>query len=318
MAAQSKGKPIAVYGAMAANFLIAVTKFVAAFFTGSSSMLSEGIHSLADTGNQGLILLGDHRSKKKPDDTHPFGYGQEIYFWTLIVATILFGTGGGMSIYEGVTHVLNPGPLEDPFWAYVTLGLAALFEGTSFVIALREQVRVKGNESVLMSIHSSKEPTIFVVLFEDGAALTGLAIAFSGIYLSHRLDQPSLDGVASICIGLLLAAVAVMLAYESKGLLLGESADRQIVSDIQELVRADKAVEDARRPLTMHLGPDEVLLNLDVQFKAELTSKDVMMAIDRLERNIRTTYPEVKRIFIEAESLSEPSKDTQSTKEQVK
>lgn len=312
MSAPSEQKPIAVYGAMAANLLIAVTKFAAALFTGSSSMMSEGIHSLADTGNQALLLLGIHRSTKPPDHMHPFGYGQELYFWTLVVAIILFGLGGGMSIYEGVTHILHARPLEDPFWNYITLGLAFLFEGASFIIALRELRHVKGEESIWQAVHASKDPTIFVVLFEDFAAIAGLVLAFLGIFLSHRFNSPRLDGAASILIGLLLAAVSMVLAYESKGLLLGESANRQTVQHIYEIVNADKDVQQARRALTMHFGPNEVLLNLDVQFRSKLSSAELTAAIDRLEQKIREAYPEIKRIFVEAKSLTQSERSTRA------
>ncbi len=302
---KTQERPIAVYGAIVANLLIAITKFVAASFTGSSSMLSEGIHSVADTGNQGLLLLGIKRSSKPADDTHPFGYGQELYFWSLVVAIILFGVGGGMSIYEGITHFLNPGPLEDPLWNYVTLGLAVLFEGTSFTIALRELLHANsGNDlSIWQAIHQSKDPTIFVVIFEDFSALVGLGLAFLGVFLSHRLDSPRLDGVASICIGLLLAVVSVVLAYESKGLLLGESADSETVKSIRSLVSADDDIRSVRQPLTMHFGPNEVLLNLDVEMEPHLSSAEVAAAVDRLESKIRQKHPEIKRIYVEADQL---------------
>jgi len=306
MSDHSKKKPIAVYGAMAANFLIAVAKFAAALFTGSSSMLSEGIHSIADTGNQALLLLGNHRSAKPPDQMHPFGYGQELYFWSLVVAIILFGLGGGMSIYEGVTHILHTRALEDPLWNYVTLGLAFLFEGTSFLIALRELLHGKREEeSIWQAVHASKDPTIFVVIFEDCAAIAGLALAFLGVFLSHRFNSPRLDGVASIFIGLLLAGVSMVLAYETKGLLLGESANRQTVRHIYEIVSSDKDVQQARQPLTMHFGPNEVLLNLDVQFRTKMSSTELTAAIDRLELKIREAYPEIKRIFVESKLLAQ-------------
>ena len=305
MSAPSEQKPVAVYGAMAANLLIAVTKFAAALYTGSSSMMSEGIHSLADTGNQGLLLLGIHRSAKPSDHTHPFGYGQELYFWSLVVAIILFGLGGGMSIYEGVTHIRHARPLEDPLWNYVTLGLAFLFEGASFMIALRELRQAQGEGSMWQAVHASKDPAVFVVLFEDFAAIAGLVLAFLGVFLSHRFNSPRLDGTASILIGLLLAAVSMMLAYESKGLLLGESANRQTVQHIYEIVNADKDVLQARQALTMHFGPSDVLLNLDVQFRPKLSSAELTAAIDRLEQKIRQAYPEITRIFVEAKSLAQ-------------
>ncbi|MCB0107385.1 MAG: cation transporter [Caldilineaceae bacterium] len=307
MASSKQERPIAVYGAIGANLLVAITKFVAAFFSGSSSMLSEGIHSVVDTGNQLLLLLGIRRARKPSDKQHPFGYGQELYFWSLIVAILLFGLGGGMSVYEGVTHLTHPSALEDPLWNYVVLGLAFLFEGTSFTIAFRELRAERRDESIWQAIRNSKDPTTFVVVFEDSAALLGLVTAFIGVFLSHRLSNPRLDGVASLIIGLLLATVAVLLAYESRGLLLGESFDPEKVEEIRQLVEADEQVVRAGRPLTMHLGPEDVLLNLDVQFRTDLSNRELAATVDRLEKTIRQRYAEVKRIFIEVEVFTEAS-----------
>lgn len=303
MASSHGDKPIAVYGAIGANLLVAVTKFIAAIFSGSSSMLSEGIHSLVDTGNQALLLVGIRRARKPADDNHPFGHGQELYFWSLIVAILLFGLGGGMSIYEGIVHIQDPSPLEDPFWNYVVLGLSIIFEGISFVIAFRALRSLRPGEKIWQAIRNSKDPAVFVVVFEDAAALLGLFIAAVGIFLSHQLQQPRIDGMASICIGLLLAAVAMLLAYESRGLLLGESADLATVADIRRLVESDMSVERAGRPLTMHFGPSEILLNLDVQFHSGLSNAEVAQSVDRLEKQIREAHPDIKRIFIESEAL---------------
>lgn len=299
----SHEKPLAIYGAMGANLLIAVTKFVAAGFTGSSAMLSEGIHSVVDTGNQLLLLLGLKRSRRPADAGHPFGHGKELYFWSLIVAVALFGIGGGMSVYEGITHLLHPHPLEDPTWNYATLGFAFLFEGTSWVIAtkqLRPQIREKG---LWATLRASKDPSIITVFFEDSAALAGLLVAFLGVFLGHRLNSPAADGIASMVIGLILAAVALFLVRESKGLLLGESADPAIVKDVHDLARALPIVADVRCPLTMHFGPDEVLLNLEIQFRPGLPPGEITQAVNRLEREIREKHPEFKRIFIEARAL---------------
>ena len=227
-AAHAQRQPITVYGAIASNLLIAATKFVAAFFSGSSAMLSEGIHSMVDTGNQALLLLGIHRSAKPPDESHPFGYGQELYFWSLVVAIILFGLGGGMSLYEGIIHFLEPEPLQDPLWNYVTLGAAVVFEGSSFLIALRELSRAENGKPLWTAVRASKDPTIFVVLFEDAAALLGILIAFLGIFSAHYYHNPRFDGVASMLIGATLVAVSIVLASECKGLLLGESVDPSI------------------------------------------------------------------------------------------
>ncbi len=293
-----------IVAAMGANVAIAATKFVAAAVTGSSAMLSEGIHSLVDSGNGLLLLLGLRRSQRPADASHPFGHGKELYFWTLIVAIMIFAVGGGMSMYEGISHLLHPNPLHNPLWNYLVLGLAILFEGYSWTVAVREFRGTQQGQGVWRAIHTSKDPTIFTVLFEDSAALLGLLVALVGVYLGHRLENPSLDGVASIMIGGLLAAVAVLLAYESKGLLVGESAGAAVVAHIRAVAEADPAVEWIMPPLTMHLGPHDVLLNLEIKFRDGLSAAEIGAAVERIEHNLRRRDPDIKRIFIEAESLS--------------
>ena len=296
---------ITVYGALSANIGIAIMKFIAAAFTGSSAMLSEGIHSTVDSANQLLLLLGIHRSKKSPDTAHPFGYGQEIYFWSLIVAILIFGLGGGMSIYEGVKHIQQPEELTNIAWNYAVLGGAFLFEGTSFVIAVRNLNKNKGIKgSFFNRVRISKDPTLFVVIFEDGAALGGLTIAALGVFLGSHFNIPVADGIASILIGLLLAFAAVLLTIESRNLLIGESMLPSIVDDIMELVKNDKNVETLSRPLTMHLAPNDVLLALDVQFVRKLDSAELSETIKRLESTIREAYPDITRIYIEANKLT--------------
>jgi cation diffusion facilitator family transporter len=304
MSTSSSERPITVYGAIAANAVIAVSKFVAGTISGSSAMLSEGIHSVVDTGNELLLLLGIHRSRKPADELHPFGYGQELYFWSLIVAILLFGLGGGMSIYEGISHLRHPVEIRDPIWNYGVLGIAFVAEGTSWLIALKKLLaKRQPDQSLWRALRASKNPAVFVVLAEDSAALAGIVIAFLGVLLGHRLGNPYLDGAASIAIGLILTTVAAFLAYESRDLLLGESADESVVRSIYELAGADPAVRSVSRPLTMHFAPEQVLLNLDIEFQPDLSAADVTAAVDRLEANIRQAQPQVKRIFIEADSL---------------
>ena len=293
-----------IVAAIVANLAIAVIKFVAATITGSSAMLSEGIHSTVDTGNEFLLLLGLRLSQKPADESHPFGYGQELYFWTLIVALFIFAIGGGLSIYEGLNHLMNPVPLEDPFWNYVVLASAVVFEGYSWTIALKELVAQKGEENIWQAIRSSKDPTIFTILLEDSAALLGLAIAFSGVFLGHLFNNIYLDGVASIVIGIILVIVAIFLMYESKGLLIGEGANPQMVASLKQLTQDDPAVGKVIRLLTLYFGPQEVLLNLEIQFKPNLSSENLALAIERLEKKVRQHYPEIKQIFVEAKSLS--------------
>ncbi|MFN8445902.1 MAG: cation diffusion facilitator family transporter [Caldilineaceae bacterium] len=313
MASSNQERPIAVYSAMAANLLIAITKFVAAFFSGSSSMLVEGIHSVVDTSNQLLLLLGIRAARRPADRNHPFGHGQELYFWSLIVAILLFGLGGGMSVYEGITHLQHPTTLESPFWSYLVLGLAFLFDGSSFLIAIRELKAASVEPNLWQAVIHSKDPSIFVVIFEDTADLIGLVTAFLGVYFSHQLGEPRIDGIASIVIGLVLAAVAGLLVYESRGLLLGESADWRTVENILNLAQADPQVVTAGHPLTMHFGPEEVLLNLEVQFQEGLSSRELAASVERMEKSIRQAHPEIKRIFIEVDALIEREPSTQST-----
>ncbi|MBC7921039.1 MAG: cation transporter [Ferruginibacter sp.] len=296
---------IAIYGAIGANLAIAVSKFVAASITGSSAMISEGIHSFVDTGNGMLLLLGIRLSKRTADVKHPFGHGKELYFWSLIVAVLIFAVGSGMSFYEGITHLQHPNPLEDPTWNYVVLSLAIVFETISFVIALREFAKVRDKrKSYWQGIQESKDPSVFAIILEDLAALLGLVIALLGVFLGHQLNNPYIDGAASILIGVLLGIVAVILVLKSKALLIGEGADPELLGNIRQLVEADPTVEAADMPMTMHFGPQEVMLALNVKFKANLAVGEVEMGIDRLEEIIRNRHPEVKRIFIEAQSLS--------------
>jgi cation diffusion facilitator family transporter len=294
----------AIFAAIAGNVAIAATKLVAAYFTGSSAMLSEGIHSLVDTGNGGLLLLGLRKSKKPADANHPFGHGKELYFWSLVVAILIFALGGGMSVYEGVTHLFHP-HLSNPTWNYVVLGLAIVFESFSFYFAYKAFRGEMGAQGIFQTIRTSKDPTTFTVLFEDTAALLGLLVAFIGIFLGHVLQNPYLDGAASIVIGLILGVVAAFLAYESKGLLIGEGVGPETLRSIRSLAAHEQSVEEVRKSLTMHFGPNDVLLALDVRFKKHLKAGEIAAAIDRLEKKIRDRHPEIKHIFIEAKSLKE-------------
>lgn len=289
---------------IAGGCAVAAVKFLAAVVTGSSAMLSEAIHSLVDTGNGGLLWLGMRLARRPPDDDHPFGHGLELYFWSLVVAVLIFGVGGGMSVYEGITHVLRPERLENPMWNYLVLACSAAFEAVAWGVSLKAFLMRRRGRGVWETIHASKDPATFTVLLENSAALVGLLVAFLGILLSHLFRLPVLDGVASIVIGLLLAAVATVLVVESRSLLLGEGANEQTVADIRTLTESDPAVVHARRPLTLHFGPDQILVTLDVQFRPGLTAREVEEAVDRLEASIRRKHPQVKHIFLEAESIT--------------
>lgn len=302
---ENKEKPVAVFGAMGANLAIAVAKFVASAFTGSSAMLTEGIHSLVDTGNEVLLYIGIRRAERPPDDEHPFGHGMELYFWSLIVAVLLFGVGGGMSVYEGVLHVMNPSEKGNQAWNYTVLGISFVAEGISWGIAMREFQSHRGEGGFWKAFVASKDPSVYTVIAEDTAALTGLVIAFLGVFLSHWLEMPVLDGIASILIGTVLAGVAVFLVVQSKGLLIGESADEALIKDVRSCAERDPAVDHARRPLTIHLGPREVVVNLSLAFKNDLSANQVAQAVDRIEDSIRKAKPEVGMIFIEADAIKQ-------------
>lgn len=292
----------AVYGALLANIAIAALKFVVAMITGSSAMWSEGIHSSVDTGNQILMLIGLRRSRRPPDRGHPFGHGKELYFWNLLVAVLIFGVGGGVSAYEGILHILHPVSIQTPQWNYLVLSFAFLFEGISLSIALRAFTSMHGHGNLLNNIIASKDPTAYTVIAEDTAALGGVILAALGIFLSDRFHLPVFDGVASVLIGLLLAAVATFLIREGRGLIVGESVDWRTANEIMRLAREDPLVESVSRPLTMYLGPQEALLTLDVQFRGNASANEVAEAIEKMKARLHRRFPDLKRIYVEAES----------------
>ncbi len=291
---------VAIYGAIAANVAIAVTKFVVAGITGSSAMLSEGIHSAVDTFNGILLLVGLRLSQRPATPEHPFGHGKELYFWSLIVAVLIFGLGGGVSFYEGVQHILHPEPLQDAMWNYIVLGLAFLFEGASFIVALRQFLAKKGKAPFWQALHNSKDPTTYTVLAEDSAALVGLVIAGIGIGLSHWLNMPELDGAASLLIGLLLCGVAIVLMTESRGLLIGEGIRPETARAIRSIALAEPGVRDVGRVLSMYIGPDDVLVTMDLDFDDGTDAAEAATAIAAVERQVRERYPMIKRLFIES------------------
>jgi len=291
-----------VFAALAGNTLIAITKFGAAAVTGSSAMLSEAIHSLVDTGNQVLLLYGIKRSARPADAEHPFGYGREIYFWSFVVAILIFAVGSGVSIYEGIQKIFHSHPITNPLINYIVLGIAFVFEGAAWWIAYREFSKTKGPRGFFESIHKSKDPTIFTVLFEDTAAMLGLVVAAIGIAMADFLGFEMADGIASIVIGLILAGAAILLAYETKGLLIGESASDELVSGVQGIIDSAPSIEHRNELRTMHMGPDDVLLALSLDFRDGLTSQQVEDCIYKLEKAIKQRFPEIKRLFIEVQS----------------
>ena len=289
----------AIYGAIAANVAIAVTKFIVAGITGSSAMLSEGVHSLVDTGNDALLLVGMRRSELPASQEHPFGHGKELYFWSLIVGVLVFGLGGGVSLYEGISHLRSAAELTDPFWNYVVLAVAAVFEGSSFTLGWRAFSAQRGDLPLWRALVTSKDPSAYTVVAEDGAALAGLAIAAGGVYTSHHFQMPMLDGVASILIGILLAGVAIVLIQQSRGLLVGEGVRPETAEAIRRMVREEALVRDVGPILSMYIGADEVLVTTSVVFDDGTPAEVIAAAIDRMEARIREAYPKVGRIYIE-------------------
>jgi len=302
----------AIFAAIFGNLAIAVTKFIASALTGSSAMLSEGIHSVVDTGNGLLMLYGIHKSAKPPDEDHPFGHGREIYFWSLIVAVSIFAVGGGVSVYEGISHLQQPVEISNPVWNYAVLGFSVVFEGISWFYGWKAFSKTRNGESILKAIHVSKDPTSFTVLLEDSTALLGLIIAFLGVFFGHYFNFPFFDGIASILIGLLLCFVALFLGYESKGLLIGEAVDKPTLHGIRRIAEAEPKVEKALKILTIYFGAKEVLLTLELQFARDISATDLRIAIRRIERDVKKKYPEITRVYYEAESLTERELETET------
>lgn len=298
----ASGSKKVIYAALVGNAAISVTKFVAATLTGSSAMLSEGVHSLVDTGNQVLLLYGMKRARRPADAGFPFGHGKEIYFWSFAVAIMIFAVGAGVSLYEGVIHLVHPEPMSSPTINYVVLGLAMVFEGFAWFFAWREFSRVKGRLGYFEAVSRGKDPTLFVVLFEDSAAMLGLVVAFVSVWLGQVTGWLWLDGAASVVIGLILGATAVWLAVETKGLLIGESASKEVIAGIRGIVAARPRVEQVNEVLTMHMGPEFVLVTLSVQFRDAETTESLEQAIARIDADIKKSWPEVKRVFVEAET----------------
>lgn len=291
-----------IYAALIGNALIAVTKFIASAITGSAAMFAEGIHSVVDTGNQVLLLLGLKRAQKPPSKNFPFGHGKEVYFWSFVVAILLFAVGSGISIYEGIHHLLHPREITKPIINYTVLFIAMVFESVPLYIALKEFLVMKGDRGFIEGIKKAKDPTVIVVLFEDTAAMLGLMTAFIGIYLAQVTGILIFDGISSIIIGLILGITASVLAFETKGLLIGESANEEVIQGIRKIVSAYSGVERLNEVLTMHVGPEFILVNLSVEFNDEIRTQQIETVISSIDSKIKQSYPLVKRVFIEAES----------------
>lgn len=291
-----------VYAALIGNLLVAATKFLAAAVTGSSSMLSEAVHSLVDTGNEALLLYGYFRSSLRPDDTHPLGYGRELYFWSFIVSLLLFAIGAGVSIYEGVNHIFYPHAITDPTVNYIVLALSAVFEGASWWVALKRFGKLKGRRSYWEAMRESKDPPSFMVLFEDTAALIGIAIATAGNVAVQYWGMSEIDGVASILIGIVLAIAATVLARENKALLIGERASDEVIDSILSLAISEQSVDGANDVFAVHLAPEQILVALSLEFSDELRTPQIEAAVIRLEERIREKHPEVISLFVKPQT----------------
>ena len=291
---------VSVVAAIVGNLLVTATKFFAAAFSGSSAMLSEAIHSLVDTGNGALMLYGMRRSLKPPDEHHPLGYGHELYFWTLVVGILIYGLGGGMSIVTGIMHIIQGKAPESAWWTYAVLGAAGIFEASSWYFgwkAFRKEQR--HGRSIMDTIVGTKNPLTFSVLLEDTAALLGLFFAFAGIYFSTVLNLPWLDGAASVLIGALLCASAVIMVYESMGLLVGEGMEPATLAELRSIIGADPAVQQVNHLVSLYLGPEDVLLAIDLRFRAHTDVHDIRAAVTRLRKAIQDRYPSIRRICLD-------------------
>jgi cation diffusion facilitator family transporter len=298
----AKGGKAVIYAALAGNAAIAVTKFAAAGYTGSSAMLSEAVHSVVDTGNQGLLLLGIARSKRPADREHPFGYGMEVYFWAFVVAILIFGLGSGISFYEGFSQLADPHPVTNYFVNYAVLGLAMVFEGVAWTMAWREFNRIRGNRSILTEVRRSKDPTVFTVLFEDSAAMLGLVVAFVGLLASQYLGLAWADAAASIGIGVILALTAAGLAYETKSLLTGEAAVPGTVEAIRLMALGEPAVRGVNELRSVHFGPEDILANISLDFVDGTDLAEVERTVSRLEGRIKERFPAISTVFIEVQA----------------
>lgn len=290
---------------MAANIAIGIAKFVGAYFSGSSAMLSEGIHSVVDSVNEVLLLYGLKQSEAGPDEQYPLGRSQELYFWSLMVAVLIFALGGGISIFQGVRSLQSSEISSDPLVSYCVLGAAAIFEGAALTVSIREFKKSEENQTsgLWRAVQKSKDPSAFIVIVEDSAALVGLVIAFAGVWLSETTGSLFYDAIASIAIGLLLTIVATALVAKTKGLLVGQSASIETRSSIKTLVSSDSAVSDMDPPITLHLGPQDIMLALNIEFNDELSADEIEAAVRRIETNIRAAHTDIKRIFVEAASV---------------
>lgn len=294
-----------IYAALAANLLIALTKFAAGFFSNSAAMVAEGVHSVVDTANQVLLLFGLHQSRKKPDAKHPFGYGKELYFYSFIVSILIFGLGGGVSIYQGIAHIITPEVPGNPTWNYAVLGMSVIFEGSSLLIAAKEFNKLRGELSWWQAIVKSKDPSTFLVLFEDSAAVIGLVIVAVCMFIGHTYHINYLDGLASLLVGLVLIFVSIILARESRSLLMGEGIGATTKKHIIEIVEQDDDVLKLMHLMSTYQSPTEVLLMLIISFKSDLDTAGINNAIIRIRNRVKDEYGLIHFVIIQPDTFME-------------
>ena len=300
MASKHSSKTV-IFAALIGNFFIFITKLGAAFYTNSSAMFSEAIHSIVDCGNQVLLLYGLKKADRKADSEHPFGYGKELYFWSFVVAMLIFAVGAGVSLYEGFHKIFEPAEITSIHINYIVLSVAICFEAYPWKMAFDEFNARRGKKGFIAAVRGSKDPSLFAILFEDTAAMLGLFTALIGLFIGDYYNIPEADGIASVVIGIILACTAAVLAIECKGLLIGEAADKEVIESITRMIKGHHAVDNVNEVLTMHFGPKDILLNLSLDFRNEISAGEVETIITEFEKKIKAVHPEIKRIFIEAQ-----------------
>lgn len=300
----ASGSKLSIYGAILANLGIAIAKFIAGAYTGSSAMISEGIHSLVDTSNGGLLLFGIKKSEKPADKSHPFGYGMEIYFWSFVVAVLIFALGGGIAIYEGIHHIFEPVSVKNITVNYMVLGVAVLFEGASLIVAIREFKKVNGKFGILKSMRKSKDSSTFTVIIEDFGAIIGLFVALIGLFLGDYFHWPMADGFASVIIGVILTGMAIFLAIETKALLLGESMAEDALNTMTRILHQTESVGDFGTIRSVHFGPTGVMAGVNVHFKDHYTLEEIENEIVLIETRVKEAIPVVKHLYIEVTDAS--------------
>jgi cation diffusion facilitator family transporter len=293
-----------VYAALAGNVLVATTKTVAALWTGSSAMMSEAVHSFVDSVNEVLLLYGQHRASRRPDAAHPLGHGRELYFWSFIVALLIFAIGSGVSLYQGIAQIREPEPIHDPVVNYGVLAFALLFEGSSWAISLKQfrSTTARGRLSFYEAFRRSKDPPSFMILFEDSAALLGILIAAAGTFAATHYQKPEFDGVASLLIGLVLGAIAMLLARESKSLLIGESASGELTRSVMDIAAKNPAVRRVNGMLTAQLAPDQILVALSLEFSDDVRVPELEERVIEIEASIRAQHGEVTALFVKPQT----------------